>query len=336
MVEELEELEEGFEKVKEEESASKKVISWITHNIKFLLLPGSRLEELSNREFELERVKGKRKILRRFKSVLTITGIVIVFAIVTLAVFGQWIALQTFEEALHTAPGAWNGPSDAHPLGQTRLGYDVLARLIYGARSSLTIALPAISLSVVGGILFGMMAAFYRGWVDSLIMRVADVFLAFPGLILALVVIAISGRRNISDIMLVYGFLGIPWYACLIRGSVLQARELPYVQAAKVAGAGNWRIMFRHILPNCIQPIIISFTFNIGTMILSLAALSFLGFSDPTIIEWGNDINNARGHLYDSPYASLWPGFIILISVLGFMLIGDGLRDALDPRLKNL
>lgn len=335
-MEELYELEEELEEVKEEEITSKKVISWVFNNTKFLLLPASRLEELSNREFVYERVKGKRKILRRFKSVLTILGIVIVFFIITLAVFGHWIANQPFELALHTQPGAWGSPSSAHPLGQTVLGYDVLARLIYGARTSLTVALPAISLSVFGGIIFGTLAAFYRGWVDSLIMRIADVFLAFPGLILALVIIAITGQRRIEHIMLVYGFLGIPFYARLIRGNVLQARELPYVQAAKVAGAGNGRIMFRHILPNCIQPIIISFTFNIGTMILSLAALSFLGFSDPTIIEWGNDINNARGHLYNAPWASLWPGLMILITVLGFMLIGDALRDALDPRLKNL
>ena len=335
-MEEVYELEEELEEIKEEESIPKKVVSWIFKNGKFILLPASRLEDLTNRELEYERVRGKRKFLRRFKSVLTFIGIVIVFFIVTLAVFGHWISNQTFEQALHTQSGAWEHPSPEHPLGQTQLGYDVLARLIYGARASLTIALPAISLSVFGGIVFGTIAAYYRGWVDSIIMRVSDVFLAFPGLILALVVIAITGRRRIEDIMLVYGFLGIPGYARLIRGNVLQARELPYIQAARVAGAGNGRIMFRHILPNCIQPIIIAFTFNIGTMILSLAALSFLGFSDPTIIEWGNDINNARGHLYDAPYASLWPGFMILITVLGFMLIGDALRDALDPRLKNL
>lgn len=211
----------------------------------------------------------------------------------------------------------------------------MLARLIFGAYSSLSVALPAIMLSVVGGILVGVIAAYYRGWIDSVLMRICDILLAFPGLILALVVISIVGQQ-IHIIMIVWGVLGIPYYSRLIRGNVLQARELPYIHAARVAGAGNGRIMFRHILPNVIQPIIISFTFDVGSWVLGLAALSYLGFSDPSMIEWGNDINFARANLYNAPWASLWPGFMILITVLGFMLLGDGLRDALDPRLKNL
>jgi ABC-type dipeptide/oligopeptide/nickel transport system permease subunit len=181
----------------------------------------------------------------------------------------------------------------------------------------------------------GVIAAYYGGWIDSIIMRIIDIFLAFPGLILAMVFIAIWGQR-MEYIMLAYGILGIPYYSRLIRGSVLQARSLPYVEAARVAGAGNWRIMFRHILPNCIQPIIISFTFDVGGIILSLAGLAFLGYSDLNMIEWGRDIDIARGHIVIAPWASLFPGLMILITVLGFMLVGDGLRDALDPRLRNI
>ena len=136
--------------------------------------------------------------------------------------------------------------------------------------------------------------------------------------------------------MLAWGILGIPFYSRLIRGNVLQARELPYVQAARVAGAGNGRIMFRHILPNIIQPIIISVTFDIGGVILGLSGLAFLGFSDTRMIDWGNEISEGRLYFGIAPWASLWPGFFILLAVLGFMLLGDGLRDALDPRLKNL
>jgi peptide/nickel transport system permease protein len=323
------------EKVLEEEKASKRVLSWMFKNSKFLLLPGSRLDDLTQREIEFERVRGKRKFIRRFKSVLTITGIVIVFVVVSLAVFCNWISPYPIEYVRHSQPGAFSPPSPAHPLGQSTMGYDVLARLIFGARSSLSAALPALSLSVIGGIIFGVIAAYYRGWVDTVIMRISDILLAFPGLILALVIISIVGQR-IDAILIVWGVLGIPFYARLIRGNVLQARELPYIQAARVSGAGNWRIMFRHILPNVIQPVIISVTFNIGAWILGLAALSYLGFSDPNLIEWGNDINNARAMLYSAPWASLWPGFMILVTVLGFMLLGDGLRDALDPRLKNL
>ncbi len=329
------ELEIVTEELPEEERVSQNVLSWVFKNFKFLFLPGSRLDDLTEREVEFERIRGKRKFIRRFKSVLTITGIAIVFVVVSLAVFCHWISPYSFEYVTHSHPGAWNPPSPAHPLGQSELGYDVLARLIFGARSSLSVALPAIVLSVVGGVAVGVIAAYYRGWVDSLLMRICDILLAFPGLILALVIISIVGQQ-IQYIMVVWGILGIPYYSRLIRGNVLQARELPYIQAARVAGAGNGRIMFRHILPNVIQPIIISFTFDVGSWVLGLAALSYLGFSDPSMIEWGNDINFARTNLYSAPWASLWPGFMILITVLGFMLLGDGLRDALDPRLKNL
>jgi len=328
-------LEGEFEVVPERPSASKSILKWIVRNIKFLLIPGSTIEELSQREFEYEMTVSRRKFIRRFKATLTIIGIVIVFFIVTLAVFPHWISTFTFEQANAVYPGAWAAPSPSHPLGQTKFGRDVLARMIYGARTSLTVALPAIGFAVIVGVFVGVIAAFYGGWVDSIIMRIVDVLLAFPGLILALVFVAILGSR-IENIMLAWGILGVPFYARLVRGSVLQARELPYIQAARVSGAGNWRIMFKHILPNVIQPIIIAVTFGIGAIVLSLAGLSFLGFSDPRMIDWGNEIAEAREFLYISPWASMGPGFMILLAVFGFMLLGDGLRDALDPRLKNL
>jgi peptide/nickel transport system permease protein len=326
--------EEEFE-VKEEKSSVGEVFSWFFNNLKFLLVPGSRIEELTQKELEYERIRSKRKFIRRFKSTLTIIGIALIFIIVSFAVLAPWIAPGDFDYANAVLSGAWNAPSTRFPLGQTKFGRDVLTRLIWGARSSLTIALPAISFSVLFGVMIGIISAYFGGWIDSIIMRIMDIFLAFPGLILAMVFIAIWGQE-IQYILLAWGILGIPYYSRLIRGNVLQARKLPYIEAAKVSGAGDWRIMFKHIMPNVIQPIIISFTFDIGGIILSLAGLAFLGFSDPTMIEWGNDISEARVHLYDAPWASLWPGFIILITVLGFMLVGDGLRDALDPKLKNL
>jgi ABC-type dipeptide/oligopeptide/nickel transport system permease subunit len=320
---------------RQEESAIKKVLKWFSKNLLFLILPGSRLEDLTIRQMEYEILVSKRKFIRRLKSVLTIIGILIVLSIVTLAVFPHWIAPYTFEDASGVWLGVWDPPSPEHPLGQGAMGRDVLSRIIFGARASLTIALPAISFSVILGIMIGIIAAYYGGWLDAVIMRLCDILLAFPSLVLALVFIAIWGQQ-IQYIMLAWGILGVPYYARLIRGNVLQARALPYIDAAKVAGAGSWRIMFRHIFPNVIQPIIISFTFDIGGVILGLAGLAYLGFSDATLIEWGNDINAARVYLYSAPWASLTPGFMILVTVLGFMLVGDGLRDALDPRLRNL
>ena len=318
-----------------EKSIAKRILKWIGSNLKFLFIPGYRLEELTMREQEYEKTVSKRKFIRRLKSVLTIIGIGIVFMIVTFAVFAPWISPYTFAEADGILVGSWNPPSPEHLLGQTNFGRDILARMIWGARSSLTIALPAITLSVVVGVIFGIIAAYFGGWIDSIIMRVSDIFFAFPGLIFAIVLVGILGRK-MEYIILAYGILGIPYYSRLIRASVLQAKELPYVEAAKVSGAKNWRIMFRHIMPNCIQPIIISFTFDIGGVILSFAGLAFLGYSDPSLIEWGRDIDIGRGHLVNAPWASFWPGLMIIFTVLGFMLIGDGLRDALDPRLRNL
>ncbi len=321
--------------LEKKENTFNNVVSWIGKHFKFIVSPTSKYEELSNKEYEYEKTISKRKMIRRFKSVLTIVGIVILLLIISFAVFPSWLAPYTFDEANGIFSNTWADAGPDHPLGTGKFGRDVLARLIYGARSSLTVALPAITFAVLLGVIFGVIAAYYGGWVDSLIMRLTDIFLAFPTLILAAVFIAIMGQ-DIENIMLAIGILGVPFYARLIRGNVLQARNLPYVEAARVSGAGNWRIMFRHILPNCIQPVIISFTFNIGGIILSLAGLAFLGFNDPTLIEWGNDLAEGRLHLQTAPWASIWPGFMILITVLGFMLVGDGLRDALDPRMKNL
>ncbi len=320
---------------RKEASKIKSILSWIIHNPKFLLIPGYRLEELSIRECEYEKTISKRKFIQRLKSPLTILGILIFFMISTFAIFPEWLSQYTFEEANGLYFGEWKPASLEHPLGTTDFGRDILARLIYGARGSLTIALPSIGFSAVVGVVLGIIAGYYGGSVDSLIMRITDVFLAFPGLILALVFIAIWGPR-MECIMLAFGILGVPCYSRLIRGVVLQARELPYIDAARASGSGNWRIIFRHIFPNTIQPIIISLSFNSGGVILALAGLAFLGYSDIRLIEWGNDLNDARLHLYDAPWAAFWPGFMIFITVLGFMLVGDGLRDAFDPRLKNL
>ena len=313
----------------------RKILYWIRSNFKFLLIPGSRIEELTQREIEYERMVSKRKFIRRLKSPLTIIGICLAIFIVTLAVFGPWIAPYTYAEANGIIAGTWDPPSAAHPLGQTDFGRDVLSRIIYGARTSLTIALPAITMSVVFGVIIGLVAGYFGGWLDSIIMRVADILMAFPYMILAIIIVAIFGRE-MRFIVLTYGLLGIPYYARLMRGSVLQARGLPYVDAGRVAGAGKLRLMFKHVLPNCIQPIIISVTFDIGGVILSFAGLAFLGYSDPFAIEWGKDIFDAKSRFIDAPWAAFWPGFMILITVLAFMLIGDGLRDALDPRLRNI
>lgn len=316
-----------------------RVLKWIRNNIKFLLIPFSTTDELSEKVYEYEKTKSQRKFFKRLLSPLTIIGIVIIFGIVSLAVFGAWIAPYTYYDcSIPTYPGVYELPSPGHILGQNELGQDVFSRVIYGARSSLTVALPSIFFSVFFGIIIGTISGYFGGIIDSIIMRILDIFLAFPTIILALAFIAIAGEVRMEIIMLAYGLLGIPFYSRLIRGSVLQARELPYIQAAKASGSSNFGIMFKHIIPNVIQPILIAFTFNIGGIILSLAGLAFLGYRDPSLIEWGNDISVARLHLIppENYWAALGPGIMIFLTVMGFMLLGDGLRDALDPKMKNL
>jgi peptide/nickel transport system permease protein len=321
--------------VKKKPNTFMMLLKWVGRNLKFILVPGAKIESLTFREKEYEKLISKRKFIRRLKSILTLIGIGIIFVVVTFAIFPDWISYYSRDELTAFLTGSYGAPSPAHPLGQTEAGRDVLGRMIFGAQDSITIALPAILIAVGLGTVVGVVAAYYGGWIDSVLMRLMDIFLAFPGLILVLVFISIWGRR-MEYFIGAYGVLGIAGYARLIRGSVLQARELPYVVAARVSGAGNWKIMFRHILPNTIQPIIISFTFDIGGIILSLAGLSYLGFGDPRLIEWGNDISNARAMVYSAPWAAFWPGMMIIFTVLGFMLTGDGLRDAFDPRLRNI
>ncbi|TFF87602.1 MAG: ABC transporter permease [Promethearchaeota archaeon] len=326
-------------KEKEEKDISffKRIFHWMVTNFKFLLIPGYNVEDLQQREIEYKKRKSKRKFIRRLKSILTIIGILIILMIVTFAVFAPWISPYSYNDLLRGFfTNDYEPPSFEHILGTTFNGRDIFGRAIYGARTSLTIALPALLMAVSGGIVIGLVSGYYGGWVDSVLMRIMDVFLAFPSLILVLVLIAILGRQ-IQFFMLAYGLLGIAGYARLIRGSVLQAKELDYVKAAKVSGASNFRIIFKHILPNCIQPILISFTFDIGGVILSLAGLSFLGLGNPDqLIEWGNDVAATESALHYAPWAFFVPGIMIVITVFGCMLLGDGLRDALDPRLRNL
>ena len=299
----------------------------------FIFAPGKKNSEILERDFELNKNKSKRSIIRKLNAPLTIVGILILFVVISWAVFAPWISSDTFQSANGIFSNVYAPPSPAHPLGTTDFGQDVYSRLIWGARSSLTLGLAAISISCVCGVALGLIAAFSGGWLDSLIMRITDIFLAFPSLILVLVVISVVGSHTLP-IISTFGILGIPGYARLIRGIALQETNRPYVQSAIVSGTSNPRIIFKHILPNCIAPIIVTFTFDLGGIILSLAGLGFLGFGDPSLIEWGNDISIAQPYLYNAPWAALWPGVAILVSVLAFMLVGDGLRDALDPRLK--
>jgi peptide/nickel transport system permease protein len=226
-------------------------------------------------------------------------------------------------------------PSAAHPFGTDKLGRDILSRTVYGARVSLMVGVVAVGISVIVGLLLGAVAAYWGGWWDSVIMRTADVFFAFPYVLFAITLIAVLGP-GVQNVFIAIGILGWPSIARVFRSSILSVKENEYVDAARSMGGSSRRIVFRHITPNSIAPIIVLATMSIGGAILTEAALSFLGMGvRPPSPSWGGMLSEARSYLFTAPWLMLYPGLAILTTVLGFVLLGDGLRDALDVKLKE-
>jgi peptide/nickel transport system permease protein/oligopeptide transport system permease protein len=226
-------------------------------------------------------------------------------------------------------------PSADHPFGTDKLGRDILSRTIYGARVSLMVGVVATMIAVLIGLILGAIAAYYGGWWDSLVMRTADVFFAFPYILFAITLIAILGF-GLQTVFIAIGVLGWPSIARVFRSSILSVKENEYVDAARAMGASTPRILFRHIMPNAVAPIIVYGTMSVGGAILTEAALSFLGVGvQPPAPTWGNMLSEARSFLFTAPWLMLYPGLAILTTVLAFVLLGDGLRDALDVKLKE-
>ncbi|MGD8251524.1 MAG: ABC transporter permease, partial [Desulfobacterales bacterium] len=226
--------------------------------------------------------------------------------------------------------GAWK-----NILGTDELGRDTLSRIIYGARVSLTVAVVSVGLAFTLGTLLGCISGYYKGFWDGLIMRIMDMILAFPYLLLAIVVVAYLGP-SLRNAMMAIGITYVPRFARIVRGSVLEECQKDYVMAAKAVGAKDWRIIFLGILPNCLGPLIVQTTLSMASAILDAAALSFLGLgAQPPTPEWGGMIARSRALILRASWVMTFPGIAILLAVLGFNLLGDGLRDALDPRLRD-
>ena len=225
-------------------------------------------------------------------------------------------------------------PSAAHLMGTDELGRDVLSRVVWGARESLKAGAVAASIALVVGLVLGMLAAYYGGGLDNLIMRLMDVILAFPYILLAITVVAILGP-GLQNAMIAIGIVYVPHYARVVRGSVLSIRARDYVDAARALGASDNRVMWQHVLPNALAPVIVQTTLNVGTAIIDTAGLSFLGLgTQPPNPDWGNMLSAGRSYVIDSPWIATFPGLAILVTVLAFNLMGDALRDAFDPRLR--
>jgi peptide/nickel transport system permease protein len=228
------------------------------------------------------------------------------------------------------------GPSAEHLFGLDDQGRDVFSRVVYGARYSLLIGIVSVAVGLSIGLLLGAIAGYFGGWVDSVIMRFTDIMLSIPGLLLAIGIVAALGQ-GLWQIMIAVGVAQIPIFARLLRGSILATRESDYVLAARSVGVPRSMILGSHIIPNSISPVIVQGTLALATAIVEVAALGFLGLGppDPSTPEWGTMLTDTTRYLQSAPHLALIPGFAIVISVLGFNLIGDGLREALDPRFRG-
>jgi dipeptide transport system permease protein len=265
---------------------------------------------------------------------LTLIVLLILCAIFAPLIAPHDFAAQNVDIAL--TPPAWDdGGNSTYLLGTDGLGRDILSRLIYGSQYSLMIGLIVVTLSLITGVLLGLVAGFHRGTVDTLIMRLMDIVLALPSLLLAIVIVVLLGS-GLRNAMIAVAITNIPHYARLTRAAVMNELTKDYVVASRVAGAGTLRLMFKTVLPNCLAPLIVQSTLGISSAVLDAAALGFLGLgAQPPTPEWGTMLADARQYVDSAYWVVTFPGLAILVTVLAFNLLGDGLRDALDPKLKR-
>ncbi|WP_336748023.1 glutathione ABC transporter permease GsiD [Pantoea vagans] len=276
-----------------------------------------------------------REFWRRFRHqpVALLAGVFVLILIV-LAVIAPWIA--PFDAENYFDYDRLNdGPSMMHFFGVDSLGRDIFSRVLVGTRISLIAGFFSVVIGAVIGTLFGLLAGYYEGWWDRITMRICDVLFAFPGILLAIAVVAIMGS-GMSNVIVAVAIFSIPAFARLVRGNTLVLKHQTYIESARSIGASDWTILMRHILPGTVSPIVVYFTMRVGTSIITAASLSFLGLgAQPPTPEWGAMLNEARADMVIAPHVAIFPSLAIFFTVLAFNLLGDGLRDALDPKLKR-
>ena len=272
-----------------------------------------------------------------FSNRLAVFGTVVLTGFILMAVFAPLIA--PYGPLQQNLTEKFAGPSAAHPFGQDELGRDILSRVIFGARISLTAGLAAVAIATTAGTLIGVVAGYFGRWPDSILMRLMDVLLAFPSILLAIVIVSILGP-SLTNAMLAIGVVFVPQIARVVRSAVITVRERDYIEAERALGAGNARIIFSGVLPNSMAPLIVQATLTLATAILDVAALSFLGLgAQPPQPEWGAMLTDAfragYGVFIQGQHAIVFPGIAIALCVISVNFIGDGLRDALDPRSRR-
>ena len=283
------------------------------------------------------RIKSLRESLYLIaRNKLSLTALIILVLLIVGALLAPYIIPypEDLADATHTQIKL-QAPSLEHLMGTDELGRDIFSRVVYGARVSLSAALAAVGLSLVIGIPLGAIAGSFGGWVDNLIMRITDVFLSFPPLLLAIAMVAVMGS-SLNNAILAIALSWWPWYTRLIRGQAISVKERKFVQAAETIGTGRMKIIFKHIIPNCISPVIVQASMDIGGVILTVASLSFLGLGAqlPTP-EWGLMISMGRRFVPDSWWYCIFPGLAIFVTVLCFNLLGDAIREILDPKTRK-
>ncbi len=275
----------------------------------------------------------KETMRRLMKDRLAVAGLIFIMFLLAVIILAPFLA--PYDYAKQDFASTYLGPCKEHWLGTDNLGRDILSRLIYGTRVSLKIALCSVALSSAIGILFGAVAGYYGGIIDNLLMRFLDIYQSIPVLILS-IVIATSLGPGVNNTIIALAISVCPAYARMMRASIMTVRDKEYIEAAQTINASDARIIWRHVIPNAFSPLIVSITMNIGTSLLTAATLSFVGLgAQPPSPEWGAMLTTGKNYIRDYPYMIAFPGICIMLSVLSFNLLGDGLRDALDPRLKN-
>lgn len=299
-------------------------------------------EETVNPPVTAERINPRLESYKQFwrrlaKNKAAVVGGTLILFIIIMAFVGPWI-ISTFTDLQPNKTNLANklaAPSSAHWFGTDSFGRDIFTRVIYGTKLTLYVGFLSVFIGGIIGVIFGIVAGYYGGRIDTIIMRLMDVLLAFPGILLALAIVAVLGG-SLTNVIIAVGIFSIPAFARVVRGSTLSVRKLEYIDAVRALGASDFRIIFKHILPNIMSPIIVQASLRIATAILTGAGLAFLGLgAQPPTPEWGAMLNEGRAYMYEAGHVALFPGLMIVLVVLAFNIFGDGVRDALDPKMKK-
>ncbi|MDO4554596.1 MAG: ABC transporter permease [Lachnospiraceae bacterium] len=264
---------------------------------------------------------------------LAVFGLIVIVLLVIVAIFAPIIAPYGYDE--QNLQNAFQSPGNGFLFGTDEFGRDIFSRVVYGTRISLLIGFVAVAIAVVVGVLLGAISGYYGDKVDNVIMRLMDIVLSIPQILLAIAIVAALGN-GLFNLMIAVGISSIPQYARIIRASVLSIKDQEFIEAAKAAGSSDFRIIFKHIIPNCLAPIIVQATLGVALAILTAAGLSFIGLGiSPPTPEWGSMLSSGRSYIRDYSYMTLFPGLAIVLTIFALNVLGDGLRDALDPKLKK-